>query len=128
MVERGELEILVSTMATIEVAYLDGLDDQVSEAMIRELFDWAYIIPVAIDVQVASTARELIRKYRAGPKIKPPDAHIWRRLSNGRYPWLRRRIRTCCDLMDSRGTRMVTGGFPSWKGPFECPAFDGRRC
>ena len=74
MVERGELEILVSTMATIEVAYLDGLDDQVSEAMIRELFDRAYIIPVAIDVQVASTARELIRKYRAGPKIKPPDA------------------------------------------------------
>ena len=72
--ERGEVEIVISAMATIEVAYLEGLDDQVSEATIRELFNGEYIIPVAIDVRVAAIARELVRKYKAGPKIKPPDA------------------------------------------------------
>ena len=72
--ERGEVEIVISTMAAIEVAYLEGLDDQVSEATIRELFNREYIIPVAIDVRVAAIARELVRKYKAGPKLKPPDA------------------------------------------------------
>ena len=68
------MEIVVSAMETIEVAYLEGLDDQDSEAKIRQLFDREYIIPVAIDVGVASIARELVRKYKVGPKIKPPDA------------------------------------------------------
>ena len=72
--ELGELEIVVSAMATIEVAYLEGSDDQDSEARIRELFGRSYIIPVAIDVQVASAARRLVRKYRSDPKLKPPDA------------------------------------------------------
>ena len=72
--ERGELEIVVSAIATIEVAYLEGFNDQDAEAMIRELFGRSYIIPVAIDVQVASLARDLIRKYRVGLKLKPPDA------------------------------------------------------
>ena len=72
--ERGELEIVVSTVATIEVAYLEGVDDQTSEAMIRELFDRECIIPVAIDVRVAAIARGLVRKYKSGPKLKPADA------------------------------------------------------
>ena len=72
--ERGELEIVVSSIATIEVAYLEGSDDQDSEARIRELFGRNYIVPVGIDVQVASLARRLVRKYRSGPKLKPPDA------------------------------------------------------
>jgi predicted nucleic acid-binding protein len=72
--ELGELEIVVSTIATIEVAYLAGVDDQASEAIIRELFDRVYIIPVAIDVRVAAIARGLVRKYRSGPKLKPADA------------------------------------------------------
>jgi predicted nucleic acid-binding protein len=72
--ERGEIEIVVSVIATIEVAYLAGSDDQDSEARIRELFGRSYIIPAAIDVRVASLARHLVRKYRISPKIKPPDA------------------------------------------------------
>ena len=72
--ERGELEIVVSVMATVEVAYLEGADDQESELRIQELFGRNYIIPVAIDVRVASIARGLIRKYKGGPKLKPPDA------------------------------------------------------
>ena len=72
--ERGELEIMVSALATVEVAYLRGLSDQDSEAMITELFGRDYIIPAAVDVRVATEARRLIRKYRSGPKIKPADA------------------------------------------------------
>lgn len=72
--ERGELEIVVSSIATIEVAYLKGSADQDSEARIRELFGRNYIVPVAIDVRVALLARHLVRKYRSEPKLKPPDA------------------------------------------------------
>ena len=72
--ERGELEILVSAMATIEVAYLAGSDDEDSELKIREFFSRDYIIPVGIDVRVASIARDLVRRHRTAPNLKPPDA------------------------------------------------------
>lgn len=72
--ERGEIEIIVATMATVEVAYLEGLSDEDSEAKIRELFGRDYITPVAIDMRVAAISRGLIRKYRTGPRLKPPDA------------------------------------------------------
>ncbi len=72
--ERGELSIVVSAMAMIEVAYLEGMDDQDSERKIREFFGRGYIIPVAVDVRVASVARNLVREHRTEPKIKPSDA------------------------------------------------------
>ena len=72
--ERGELEILVSAMATIEVAYLAGSDDEDSELRIREFFSRDYIVPVTIDVRVASVARDLVRRHRIAPNLKPPDA------------------------------------------------------
>jgi predicted nucleic acid-binding protein len=72
--ERGEIEIVISVEAGIEVAYLDGRNDETSEAMIRELFDPDYIIPAGVDMRIAAVARELIRKYRNGPKLKPKDA------------------------------------------------------
>ena len=72
--ERGELDIVVSTIAMIEVAYLRGFDDEDSEMKIRELFSRDYIIPVALDTRVSAIARGLVRKYREGPKINPPDA------------------------------------------------------
>lgn len=55
--ERGELEIIVATMATVEVAYLEGLSDEDSELMIAELFSRDYVIPVSIDMRVAAIAR-----------------------------------------------------------------------
>ena len=71
---RGEVEIVVSTMAATEVAYLEGLDDRDSEAKIREFLSRGYVIPVALDVRVAATARELIRRHRSTLRLKPPDA------------------------------------------------------
>ena len=71
---RGEIQIVVSTMAATEVAYLAGLDDQDSEGKIREFLSRDYIILAALDVRVATTARELIRQYRNTRSLKPPDA------------------------------------------------------
>ena len=77
MAKRGEVEIIVSAIATIEVACLQGSDGQESEAKIQELFSREHIIPAAIDIGAARIARGLVRKYWAGPKIKPPDsAHL----------------------------------------------------
>ena len=72
--QRGELEIIVSTIATIEAAYLQGHSDEDSEDRIQEFFSRDYIIPVAIDARIASIARSLVRKYRGDRGIKPPDA------------------------------------------------------
>ena len=72
--ERGELEIVVSTMATVEAAYLQGYSDHESEALIQEFFGRNYIVPIGIDAPIASIARGLIRRCRDNPKIKPPDA------------------------------------------------------
>lgn len=70
--QRGELEILVSTIAQAEAALLKGLSDIDSEAKIKEFFSREYIIPVAFDITVAEEARRLIRKYRPG--FQPFDA------------------------------------------------------
>ena len=72
--ERGELEVVVSALATIEVAYLQGVDDITAERLIQEFFGREYVVPVAIDVRIAHNARTLVRKYKHGPSLKPLDA------------------------------------------------------
>ena len=72
--KRGELEIALSIEAAIEVAYLKGYDDDVSEKTIRELLGREYIIPITVDLQVAAVARDLIRRHKAPLKIHPKDA------------------------------------------------------
>ena len=72
---QGELEIVVSTMVQVEVAYLEGLDPSEAEERIREFFGRRYIIPAAFDIPVAIAARRLIRREREqGRRIKPADA------------------------------------------------------
>jgi predicted nucleic acid-binding protein len=71
---RGELEIVVSVIATIEAAYLVGHSDIDSETLIREFFSREYIIPVSIDTPIAAIARQLIRRHRGNLRINPPDA------------------------------------------------------
>lgn len=74
--ERGELEIATSTLAQAEVAYIQGLSPQESEALILDFFSRKYVIPIAFDIAVARTARRLIRAYK-NHKLKPADAvHI----------------------------------------------------
>ncbi len=72
--ERGELEIVVSTLAAAEVAYLEGYSNENSEDLIREFFGRDYIIPVAVDIRLAAIARSLVRRYKDVRRIKPADA------------------------------------------------------
>jgi len=62
----GRLEIVVSTLAEAEVAYLQGKSDTDSEATIQEFFSRDYIVPVSFDRLIAREARRLIRCYRPG--------------------------------------------------------------
>lgn len=70
--ESRQLEIVVSTIAEAEVAYLPGLSIEDSEAKIREFFSREYIVVVSYDSPIARIARRLIRNYRPG--LKPADA------------------------------------------------------
>lgn len=72
--EREELEIVVSAITTIEVAFLEGYSSDQSEKLIQEFFSRDYIIPVSIDPPISAITRRLIRSYREKFKIKPPDA------------------------------------------------------
>lgn len=73
--EQGELEIVVSAIATIEVAYLKGKSDADSEAMIREFFSRDYIVTVSVDPPVTAIARRLVRVHRStNTRLRPPDA------------------------------------------------------
>ena len=74
--EAGELEIVVSAMATIEVAFLKGYADPDAELRISELFGRDYIVIAAIDGQLAKISRALIRKYQHDIqlRLKPADA------------------------------------------------------
>lgn len=72
--KRGELEIMVSTIASAEVAYLPGLSPSDSELKIQEFFSRGYVIPAAFDISLTKTVRRLIREYKG---LKPSDAiHI----------------------------------------------------
>ena len=115
------MEIVVSAMATIEVAYLEGLDDQDSEAKIRELFNREYIIPVAIDVGVAFIARELVRKYKVGPKIKPPDAAHLATAIQWRIPMVETTDADLLRLDGLEGDPLITIRRPLYEGTLRMP-------
>ena len=119
--ERGELEIVVSALATIEVAYLEGMDDRASEARIRELFDRKYIVPVAIDVRVAEIARGLVRKYKAGPKLKPADAAHLATAIQWKIPLLETTDLDLLRLDGNEGSPSITIRRPLYEGPVRLP-------
>lgn len=68
--ERGQLEIVVSTIAEAEVAYIEGYSASDSEAKIREFFSRDYVVVAGVDSPIARIARGLIRDW----KLKPADA------------------------------------------------------
>ena len=119
--ERGELEILVSAMATIEVAYLEGSGDEDSELKIREFFSRDYIIPVSIDVRVASIARGLVRRYRIAPKLKPPDAAHLATAIQWNIPVIESTDPDLLRLSGMEGDPPITIRRPSYEGPRRLP-------
>ena len=119
--QRGELEIVVSTMAATEVAYLEGSSDQDSEAKIRGFLSWDYIIPVALDVRVAATARELVRRYRNGPKLKPADAIHLATALQLRISILETTDPDLLRLDRLEGNPLITIRLPLYEGPNRMP-------
>jgi len=69
--ERGELEIVVSTIAQAEVAFLPRLAASDSESKIQEFFSRRYVISAAFDVSLTMIVRRLIREHKG---LKPSDA------------------------------------------------------
>ena len=74
LARQGNIQILVSTLATIEVAYLRGLDSDVSEDIIVDFFNRDFVIPIAIDARISAVSRGLVRKYGRHLGLGPHDA------------------------------------------------------
>ncbi len=75
--QQGQIEIVVSTIAEAEVAYLPGLSPADSEAKIREFFSRDYIVIATFDspiARIARIARRLIRDYKG---LRSADAVHW---------------------------------------------------
>lgn len=80
LVERamaGEIEIVVSAYAEVEVVKLDDEISDDDERMIRDFFAQDFIIRADLDPLVAEIARQLVRRYpRVGglTRVAPKDA------------------------------------------------------
>lgn len=125
--QRGEAEIAVSVMATIEVAYLQGYSASDSEAHIKEFFSRDYVIPIAIDMGIAEIARGLIRKYRTGPRIKPPDAIHLATAMQWKIPIVETTDPGLLRLDRLEGDPPITIRTPLYEGPRELPGFSAQR-
>ncbi len=121
--QRGELEIAVSIEAAIEVAYLKGHDDDTSERLIRELFGREYIIPIAVDMQVAAVARDLIRRHRTPPTIKTKDATHLATAIQWNIPVMETTDNDLLRFSELEGSPPVTIRRPVYEGPRRMSGF-----
>ena len=77
--EKGNVEIVVSTLAEAEVVKLDEHLSAEAEAKIDEFFEESYVVRAALDALVARRARQIVRDF----KLKPLDAvHIATAIEN----------------------------------------------
>lgn len=70
----GNVEIVVSTLAIAEVAYLEGFTDEAAERRIREFFSREFIVIAAVDERVGEIAQAIVRKHRSQGRVNPRDA------------------------------------------------------
>lgn len=119
--QRAQTEIAVSIMATIEVAYLQGYSDPDSEALIKEFFGRNYVVPIGIDTRIAEVSRVLIRTYRNGPKIKPPDAIHLATALHWNIPIIESTDPDLLRLDRLEGNPPITIRQPLYEGPQELP-------
>ena len=120
---RGEIEIVVSAMATIEAAYLEGYPDQDSEARIKEFFGRNYVVPIGMDLRIAEIARGLIRKYRTSHKLKPPDAAHLATAIQWHIPIIESTDPDLLQLNHAEGNPLITIRKPLYEGPQQLPGF-----
>ena len=72
--QQGEIQIVVSALATIEVAYVRGRGDDISEEIIGDFFARDFVVLAALDARVAAVSRGLVRKYGRELGLGPHDA------------------------------------------------------
>ena len=86
--ERGALTVVVSSLATVEVAYVGGLDSDAAEGIISDFFANNYIVPAAIDPTTLLPMR--VASYgNMGTAfgLRPFRCHAsWQRLSHSTSP------------------------------------------
>ena len=119
----GQIEIVVSVMATIEAAYLEGHSDQNSEELIREFFSRGYIIPIGMDTRIAAITRGLIRKYRTSHKLKPPDAAHLATAIQWHIPIIETTDPDLLQLDHAEGNPPIIIRKPLYEGPQQLPGF-----
>ena len=112
--EREELEIVVSTIAQAEVAYLQGLSGSGSELKIDEFFSRKYVINAAYDIPLARIARRLIRDHHG---LKPTDAiHVATAL-HWKIPIIETTDTDLLDLEEKEGNPPLIIRRPLYQGP-----------
>ena len=122
--ERGQLEIVVSVIATIEVAYLQGYSDPASEAKINEFFGRDYIVPVGINTHISPIARGLIRKYRNEARIEPADAVHLATAIQWKIPLIETTDPDLLRLNGREGDPPIRIRKPQYEGPLQLPGMD----
>ncbi len=123
--ERGELEIVVSVIATIEAAYLEGYSDPDSEALIQEFFSRDYIVPVGIEAPVAPIARGLVRRYRHELRLEPPDAAHLATAIQWNIPLIETTDPDLLRLNEREGNPLIRIRKPLYEGPQRMPGLEG---
>ena len=117
----GQIEIVVSAIATVEVAYLDGYSDGDAEARIREFFGRNYVVTIGLDARVAMITRGLIRKYR---NLKPPDAAHLATAMQWQIPIIETTDPDLLGLDKAEGTPPIVIRKPLYEGPQQLPGFN----
>ena len=111
--ERGEVEIVVSTIAEAEVAFLPGFSAHDAESKILEFFSRNYVITAAFDSPIARIARRLIRQYRLQD---PSDAVHWATAIRWQVPVLETNDSHLLDVSGKEGNPPVVTQRPTYQG------------
>ena len=121
LARQGSIQILVSTLATIEVAYLRDRGDQVSEEIIADFFSRDFVIPIAIDVRVSAVSRGLVRKYGQGYGLTPHDAAHLATAIAWNVPVLEAVDSDLLHLDGREGQPLISVRTPLYEGPRPLP-------
>lgn len=119
--QHGNIQIMVSILATIEVAYLRGADNEISEATILDFFGRDFVTQISIDARVSAIARRLVRTYRGDQRLKPPDATHFASAVAWSIPVLETTDPDLLKLSGREGDPLIVIRHPLYEGPQQFP-------
>lgn len=110
--QKGEVEIVVSTIAEVEVAYLKGFSSSDAEAKIQEFFSRDYVVVTTFDSPIARIGRRLIRDY----SLQPADAAHLATAIRWHIPILETSDPDLLKLSEKEGNPLIVIQKPTYKG------------